>query len=42
MAEFVTLEYGSDRLSRNVGRELTTTCCVTDQTSAILIYIEAD
>jgi hypothetical protein len=33
---FLTREDGIDRLARNVGKKLTTTCCVIAQKSAVL------
>jgi len=39
---FLTMEDGTDRLCRNVGKELTTTRCVIAQKSAVLIYFAAE
>jgi len=38
----MTLEYGTDKLSRNVGKELPLPLCVTTQKSAVLIYFAAE
>ena len=39
--DFLTVEYGTDRMSRNVGREFTIRRCVISQRSANLMYIAA-
>jgi len=40
--EFLTLEDGTNRLSRNVGKELQTTGCVTAQKSAVFANVTAE
>jgi hypothetical protein len=39
--DFLTVEYGTDRMSRNVGREFTTLRCIISQTNTNRMYIAA-
>jgi hypothetical protein len=39
---FLTLEDGTDRLSRNISKELITTHCIIARKSAVLIYFTAE